>query len=146
MVAVCERVLVLLRELGCFTVRATTGDPHLGGENFNTLLMDYCVGEFPVNITGNKRAMCNLRGSCEDAKIHLSKEMLAEVEIEYGGEFLTCSVFRSKFESLISPLLAKCMVELEGALKIAKLDKSQVLKTPGIHSFFCSFPNLYTRS
>jgi heat shock protein 1/8 len=69
-------VSILTIEKGTFQVKATNGDTHLGGEDFDNRIVDYCIAEFKkktgIDITGNQRAVRRLRTQCEKAKIILS--------------------------------------------------------------------------
>ena len=71
---------------GIFEVRATGGDTHLGGEDFDSKLVDFCLDDFKqktgVDISGNKRAMTRLRTACCKAKILLSSSFATSIEVE----------------------------------------------------------------
>ena len=91
---------------GIFEVKATAGDTHLGGEDFDNLLVQHFIQEFKrkhkFDITDNKRALRRLRTSCEKAKRTLSSGNMANIEIDSlseGIDFFT-TISRAKFESL----------------------------------------------
>ena len=117
---------------GIFEVRATAGDTHLGGEDFDNLLMQHFMTEFKrkhkVDITGNKRSLRRLKTACEKAKRTLSSSATANIEIDSlceGIDFFT-SITRAKFESLCMPLFQKCIQPVSKVLQDAGCSKSQV--------------------
>jgi len=117
---------------GIFEVRATAGDTHLGGEDFDNLLMQHFMAEFKrkhkVDISENKRSMRRLKTACEKAKRTLSSSSTANVEIDSlfdGIDFFT-SITRAKFESLCMPLFQKCIQPVSKVLQDAGCSKSQV--------------------
>ena len=99
-------VSVLTIEDGIFEVKSTSGDTHLGGEDFDNRLVDFLKGEFKrkykQDISSNKRAMRRLRTACERAKRTLSSSHQASIEIDslYDGIDFYISVSRAKFEEL----------------------------------------------
>jgi L1 cell adhesion molecule like protein len=100
---------------GIFEVKATAGDTHLGGEDFDNILMKYFIDEFKrkhkVDISDNKRTMRRLKTACERAKRTLSSSSTASVEIEslYEGIDFFTSITRARFESLCMNLFQKCI-------------------------------------
>ncbi|XP_056263053.1 heat shock 70 kDa protein 1-like [Pseudoliparis swirei] len=127
-------VSVLTIEDGIFEVRATAGDTHLGGEDFDNCVVDHFVEEFKrkhkKDIGQNKRALRRLRTACERAKRTLSSSSQASVEIDSlfeGADFYT-SVTRARFEELCSDLFRGTLEPLEKALRDAKMDKAQIHK------------------
>jgi heat shock 70kDa protein 1/2/6/8 len=127
-------VSLLCIDNGVFEVQATGGDTHLGGEDFDSLMVDHFVKDFTKNnkhvsdITENKRAMRRLRTACERAKRTLSVNTTANVEIEslHEGTDYYSKITRAKFENLCNDLFEKCMVPVRNVLKDAKMDKSAV--------------------
>ena len=117
---------------GIFEVRATAGDTHLGGEDFDNLLMQYFMIEFKrkhkIDIGDNKRAMRRLKTACEKAKRTLSSSSTANIEIDSlfeGIDFFT-SITRAKFESLCMTLFQKCIKPVSKVLQDAGCSKSEV--------------------
>ena len=117
---------------GIFEVRATAGDTHLGGEDFDNLLMQHFMVEFKrknkLDMSGNKRSLRRLKTACEKAKRTLSSSTTASVEIDSlfeGVDFFT-SITRAKFESLCMPLFQKCIQPVSKVLQDADCSKSQV--------------------
>ena len=125
-------VSLLSLEDGLFEVRATNGNTHLGGEDFDNRLVEYCAGEFrrktSIDIKKNAKALRRVRASCEKAKRALSAATQATVDIDalMDGEDLNVVITRSKFEDLCMDLFKKCMPPLENVLKDAKMSKSQI--------------------
>jgi len=125
-------VSLLSLEDGLFEVKATNGNTHLGGEDFDNRLVEYCAGEFrrktSIDIKGNAKALRRVRASCEKAKRALSAATQATVDIDalMDGEDLNVVITRSKFEDLCMDLFKKCMPPLENVIKDAKMSKSQI--------------------
>ena len=117
---------------GIFEVKATAGDTHLGGEDFDNILVNHFTQEFKrknnIDITDNKRALRRLRTSCEKAKRTLSSGNTASIEIDSlcGGVDFFSSITRAKFESLCMFLFNKCMDPVMKVLTDASVSKSSV--------------------
>ena len=117
---------------GIFEVRATAGDTHLGGEDFDNLLMQHFMTEFKrkhkMDMSNNKRSVRRLKTACEKAKRTLSSSATANIEIDSlfeGVDFFT-SITRAKFESLCMSLFQKCIQPVSKVLQDAECSKSQV--------------------
>ncbi len=117
---------------GIFEVKATAGDTHLGGEDFDSRLVDHFITEFKrknkIDITGNNRALRRLRTACEKAKRTLSSSTSANIEIDSlkdGVDFYT-SITRAKFESLCDDLFKNCLRPVEKVILDSKMDKSKI--------------------
>ena len=125
-------VSLLTIEEGIFEVQATNGHTHLGGEDFDNRLVDFCIAEFKkktgLDITGNARSLRRLRTQCEKAKRILSSAHQAPIECETlaEGEDFNTSISRAKFEELCMDLFRKCMPPVENVLKDANLAKGQI--------------------
>ncbi|KAJ4746010.1 Heat shock 70 kDa protein [Rhynchospora pubera] len=117
---------------GNFVVRATAGDTHLGGEDFDDRLVDYCVKEIKTrynkDITQNAKSLRRLRTACERAKRNLSFSLRATIEIDslYDGLDFSTHISRSRFEELNIDLFKKCTDLIEECLSDAKIDKTDV--------------------
>merc|ERR1711944_310864 len=115
-----------------FEGKATNGHTHLGGEDFDNVLVDYCVHQFKnkfgTDIKKNARAMRRLRTECEKAKRILSSAATTEIFCEAlaEGEDFSTSISRAKFEELCQPLFRKCMPPVEQVLSDAGIGKGQV--------------------
>ena len=125
-------VSLLTIEEGIFEVKATAGDTHLGGEDFDNRLVNHFVAEFKrkhkKDISGNPRALRRLRTACERAKRTLSSTTQTTIEIDslYEGIDFYSTITRARFEELNMDLFRKCMEPVEKCLKDAKVDKGQV--------------------
>ena len=122
-------VSLLTIEDGIFEVKATNGHTHLGGEDFDMILVDYCMAAFKKNtgidIKNNPRSLRRLRTQCEKAKRILSSAHQAEIYCETlaEGEDFSMSISRAKFEELCLPLFRKCMPPVEQVLQDASISK-----------------------
>ena len=125
-------VSLLTLDDGIFEVKATSGNGHLGGEDFDSLLVDWCVAEFKkktkLDVSQNQRALRRLRTACERAKRVLSSSTQASVEIDslMEGQDLNVTVTRAKFEQLCEPLFQQCMGPLDQVLRDSKISKDQI--------------------
>jgi molecular chaperone DnaK (HSP70) len=125
-------VTLLSIDHGVFEVRATSGNTHLGGEDFDQRLMEYCMSQFKrqsgIDIGGDKRAMQRLRKQCEAAKRTLSTQTSATVDCEAlanGVDFST-TISRAKFEELNLDLFKKTMAPVTQVLKDAGMSKNDI--------------------
>ncbi|GAV29415.1 hypothetical protein PMKS-002915 [Pichia membranifaciens] len=125
-------VSLLSIEEGIFEVKATAGDTHLGGEDFDNRLVNHFATDFKrknkKDLTGNPRAMRRLRTACERAKRTLSSSAQTTIEIDslFEGIDYYTSVTRARFEELCQDLFRSTLDPVEKVLKDAKLDKSSV--------------------
>jgi L1 cell adhesion molecule like protein len=125
-------VSILTIEESIFEVKATAGDTHLGGEDFDTLLVEHFMEEFKrkhkKDLSDNKRSLRRLRTSCESAKRTLSSSTVANIEIDslYEGIDFNSSITRAKFENLCDSLFKKTMAPVEQVLRDSKLSKNQI--------------------
>lgn len=122
-------------EDGVFEVKATSGDGHLGGEDFDNILVDHCISEFERKnkaLAGqtkqNQRALRRLRTACERAKRALSSSTQAMVEVDalVEGVDLNVTISRAKFESLCDALFRKTITPLEQVLRDANMSKTDI--------------------
>ena len=117
---------------GIFEVKATAGDTHLGGEDFDNIIMKYFIEEFKRkhkgDITENKRSLRRLKTACERAKRSLSSSSTASVELEslYDGIDFFTSITRARFESLCMNLFQKCITPVSKVLQDAGVSKNGV--------------------
>jgi len=125
-------VSLLTIEDGIFEVKATNGDTHLGGEDFDNRIVDFCIADFKkksgIDIKGNNRALRRLRTACEKAKRILSSSFQTEIFCEAlaEGEDYGSNLSRAKFEELCGPDFRKCMPPVEQVLKDSDISKGQV--------------------
>lgn len=125
-------VSLLNIEGGIFEVKATAGDTHLGGEDFDARLLRHFSEEFKrkhkKDLSGNARALRRLRTACERAKRTLSSTSQTTVEIDslFEGIDFYSSITRARFEDLNADLFRKCMEPVEQVIRDAKMDKVKV--------------------
>src|SRR5210317_1005229 len=125
-------VSLLNIEGGLFEVKATAGDTHVGGEDFDARLLRHFSEEFKrkhkKDLSGNARALRRLRTACERAKRTLSSTSQTTVEIDslFEGIDFYSSITRARFEDLNADLFRKCMEPVEQVIRGAKMDKSKV--------------------
>merc|ERR1711907_233378 len=125
-------VSLLTIDDGIFEVKATAGDTHLGGEDFDNRMVNHFVQEFKrkhkKDFTSNARAMRRLRTACERAKRNLSSSANAQIEIDslYEGVDFYSSITRARFEDLCADLFRGTLDPVEKVLKDSKVDKGSV--------------------
>ena len=125
-------VSLLKIEGGIFEVKATNGHTHLGGEDFDNRLVEYCMADFKkktgLDIKDNARSSRRLRTQCEKAKRILSSSHQAEIECETlaEGEDFNCTITRAKFEELCMDQFRQCMPPVESVLKDSGVGKALV--------------------
>ncbi|MER3413838.1 MAG: molecular chaperone DnaK [Armatimonadota bacterium] len=121
---------------GVVEVRATDGDTHLGGDDWDTRIVDYLADEFKkesgFDLRKDKAALQRLREAAEKAKIELSSQVVTQISLPYitavDGEprHLDLSLSRAKFEELTKDLVERCRGPFERALKDAKLTADDI--------------------
>jgi L1 cell adhesion molecule like protein len=125
-------VSVLAIEEGIFEVKSTSGDTHLGGEDFDNRMVNYYIQEFKKkhkkDMSGSARAVRRLRTACERAKRTLSASTQANIEIDslYEGIDYYVTVTRARFEELNADLFRSTLEPVEKALRDAKFDKGNI--------------------
>ena len=125
-------VSILTLEDGIYEVKGTGGNTHLGGEDFDSRLVDFCVSDFKRKnkkvISDNKRAMRRLRSACERCKRTLSSSASSTVEIDslYDGVDYNVSLTRARFEELCSDLFRSTLEVVEKVLRDAKMGKNDI--------------------
>jgi L1 cell adhesion molecule like protein len=127
-------VSILSIENGIFEVKATGGDTHLGGEDFDNNMVDYLLAEFKrknrkLDPSKNARAMRRLRTACESAKRMLSTTTSASVEVDslFEGVDFSATVTRAKFESLNEELFKRCEETVLKVLADAKMKPEDIV-------------------
>jgi len=125
-------VSILTIEDGIFEVKSTSGNTHLGGEDFDNRMVNHFAQEFKrkhkKDLQSNKRALRRLRTACERAKRTLSASAQATIEIDSlfeGIDFYT-SITRARFEDLCADLFRGTLEPVEKSLRDAKMDKGDV--------------------
>ncbi|KAH9813229.1 heat shock protein 70 family [Melampsora americana] len=117
---------------GVFAVKATAGDTHLGGEDFDNALLEHFKAEFKRktkhDIDGDARALRRLRSACERAKRTLSSVTQTTVEVDslFQGADFSASISRARFEEINAATFRSTLDPVDKVLKDAKVDKSKV--------------------
>jgi len=121
---------------GVFEVLSTSGDTHLGGDDFDKVIVDHLADTFKANegidLRQDKQALQRLTEAAEKAKIELSSATQSEINLPFitatpeGPKHLDLTLTRAKFEELASKLIDRCRVPVEQALKDAKLASSEL--------------------
>lgn len=125
-------VSILTIEGGIFEVRATGGDTHLGGEDFDQAMVEYFMAEFnrknKCDMSESKRSLRRLRTACENAKRYLSTGTTATLDIDalYDGIDFTATLTRAKFEALSMVFFNRCLDTVKQVLKDAAMEKSEI--------------------
>ena len=126
-------VSLLTIDDGIFEVKATAGDTHLGGEDFDNRIVDYCIQDFKrknrgKELLGNHRAIRRLRTQCERAKRTLSSSTQATIEIDslVDGIDYSCALSRARFEELCMDYFRSSLGPVEKVLRDGGIDKKQV--------------------
>ena len=121
---------------GVFEVLSTSGDTHLGGDDFDKVIVDHLAATFKANegidLRQDKQALQRLTEAAEKAKIELSSATQSEINLPFitatseGPKHLDLTLTRAKFEELASKLIDRCRVPVEQALKDAKLSSGEL--------------------
>ncbi|XP_009414396.2 heat shock cognate 70 kDa protein [Musa acuminata AAA Group] len=125
-------VSVLTISQGVFEVKATAGDAHLGGEDFDNRMVSHFVDEFKrqhrKDISGNARKLRKLKIACEKAKRTLSSTNRATIEIDslFEDSDFSSTITRNLFEELNDDLFTECADTVKKCLRDAKMDKSSI--------------------
>jgi heat shock protein 1/8 len=125
-------VSILTIEDAIFEVKATAGDTHLGGEDFDSRMVEYFMEEFKrkhkKDLIESKKSVRRLRTACENAKRTLSSSTVATIEIDslFEGIDFNTSITRAKFENICEDLFKKTMDPVEQVLRDSKLSKSEI--------------------
>ena len=121
---------------GVFEVLSTNGDTHLGGDDFDQVIIDWLVNDFKsaegIDLSKDPMAMQRLKEAAEKAKIELSSTTSTEINLPYitaeGGvpKHLVKTLTRSQFEQLAHGLIQACLVPCQNAMRDAKLQTSEI--------------------
>jgi molecular chaperone DnaK len=121
---------------GVFEVKSTNGDTHLGGDDFDKVIMDFLADEFKkqeaIDLRKDPMALQRLKEAAEKAKVELSSSSETEINLPYitavdgVPKHLVLKLSRAKFESLADNLFARCLKPCEAALKDAGYSTSQI--------------------
>ena len=125
-------VSLLTLDAGVFEVRSTNGNTHLGGEDFDSRMVQFFIKEFEKkhkkDLSKNARALRRLRTACERAKRTLSSSPQAPIQIDalLDGIDFNMNISRAKFEELNMDLFRGCLTPVELVLRDAKMDKASI--------------------
>jgi heat shock 70kDa protein 1/2/6/8 len=129
-------VSLLSLDHGVFEVKSTSGHTHLGGEDFNNILIDYCIELFKkkhkkfseVSFEGNRKVLKKLRDACEQAKRILStaKSTIIDIDSLYKNTSFKLTLTRAKFEDLCKNEFEKCLKYVNNVLNDSHIDKADV--------------------
>jgi len=121
---------------GLFEVKATNGDTHLGGDDFDQKIIDFLIAEFKktdgIDLSSDKQALQRLKDSAEKAKIELSSAPETDINIPFitadatGPKHVNIKLTRAKLESLVDDLIQRTIIPIENALKDAGISKSEI--------------------
>ena len=119
---------------GVFEVLATSGDTHLGGDDFDKKIVDYLADQFKqaegIELRQDRQALQRLTEAAEKAKIELSGVTQTEINLPFitatqdGPKHLDTTLTRAKFEEICADLIDRCRVPVENAVRDAKIDKT----------------------
>jgi len=129
-------VSILEIQRGVFEVKSTNGDTHLGGEDFDNVLVDYLCSEFKkeqaVDLSKDPMALQRIREAAEKAKIELSSSLQTDINLPYvtadatGPKHMNMNLSRSKFESLVGAMVDRTVAPCQKAIKDADVNKSEI--------------------
>ena len=121
---------------GVFEVKSTSGDTHLGGDDWDEVVVNWAAGEFKrdqgIDLRKDRQALQRLREAAEKAKIELSTVMETEINLPYitadasGPKHLQLKLNRAKFDQMTASLLDRCKKPFESSLHDAELNASQI--------------------
>jgi molecular chaperone DnaK len=121
---------------GVFEVKATNGDTHLGGDDFDQHIIDFLISEFKksdgIDLGIDKQALQRLKDAAEKAKIELSSAPETDINIPFitadatGPKHINIKLTRAKLESLVDDLIQRTIVPIENALKDSGISKTQI--------------------
>jgi len=121
---------------GVFEVKATNGDTHLGGDDFDHVLIDHVAGEFQkqhkIDLRTDPMALQRLKEACEQAKKDLSQQTTTDINLPFitadasGAKHLQVTITRAKFEQLVAHLIERCKNPVLTALKDASYQPADI--------------------
>lgn len=129
-------ISILEMQKGVFEVKSTNGDTHLGGEDFDVVLVDFILNEFKkaegADLKGDRMAIQRVREAAEKAKIELSSTTQTEIYLPFitggaaGPKHINVKITRSQLESLVDPLVKRTIEPCKKALNDAGVKASEV--------------------
>lgn len=129
-------ISILEMQKGVFEVKSTNGDTHLGGEDFDIVLVEYILSEFKkesgIDLKGDRMAIQRVREAAEKAKIELSATSQTDINLPFvtadasGPKHINSKLLRSQFESLVGPLVQRTVDPCRKALSDAGVKASEI--------------------
>lgn len=129
-------ISILEMQKGVFEVKSTNGDTHLGGEDFDVVLVNHLLNDFKketgIDLNGDRMAIQRIREAAEKAKIELSSTSQTEVNLPFitadatGPKHINTKLLRSQFETLVSPLVQRTVEPCKKALSDAGVKASEI--------------------
>lgn len=125
-------VTILVLDGGVFEVKSTSGDTHLGGQDFDNRLVEHFLPEVQAqcgeDVSGNAKAMKKLRDACQTLKHDLSHSEVASVEVDalVNGQDFDSILTRERFVEINQPLFDRCLKPISQALKDAGMTKDEI--------------------
>ncbi|KAJ3748578.1 heat shock protein 70 family [Lentinula detonsa] len=129
-------ISILEMQKGVFEVKSTNGDTHLGGEDFDIVLVEHILNEFKkesgIDLSGDRMAIQRIREAAEKAKIELSSTTQTEINLPFitadasGPKHINAKLLRSQFESLVDPLVQRTIDPCKKALSDAGIKASEI--------------------
>jgi molecular chaperone DnaK len=129
-------ISILEIQKGVFEVKSTNGDTHLGGEDFDILLVRHLVQQFKkesgIDLSGDRMAIQRIREAAEKAKIELSSSLQTDINLPFitadasGPKHINSKISRAQLESLVEPLINRTMDPVRKALKDANLQSKDI--------------------
>ncbi|PFH52165.1 hypothetical protein AMATHDRAFT_57512, partial [Amanita thiersii Skay4041] len=129
-------ISILEMQKGVFEVKSTNGDTHLGGEDFDIVLVNHILNEFKkessMDLSGDRMAIQRIREAAEKAKIELSSTSQTEINLPFitadasGPKHINIKLMRSQFESLVDPLIKRTVEPCKKALNDANVKASEI--------------------
>jgi molecular chaperone DnaK len=129
-------ISILEMQKGVFEVKSTNGDTHLGGEDFDIILVEFILNEFKketgVDLKTDRMAIQRIREAAEKAKIELSSTAQTEINLPFitadasGPKHINTKLMRSQFESLVAPLVQRTVEPCKKALSDAGVKPSEI--------------------
>lgn len=129
-------ISILEMQKGVFEVKSTNGDTHLGGEDFDIVLVSHILADFKKttgsDLSGDSMAVQRIREAAEKAKIELSSAMQTEINLPFitataaGPQHINMKLLRSQFETLVDPLIQRTVAPCKRALADAGVKSNEV--------------------
>ena len=127
----CDASILTIND-SIFEVKGTYGDNHLGGQDIDNILIEYCIEQFKgqtgIDISNNQKAIRRLKIYCENAKTHLSSFLETSIELDSlaNGEDFYITIARPLFDKLCEKIFNRCMIIIKQSLINARMNKDEI--------------------